>query len=288
MNLSTNINYSKNVKGVTLIELLIALAISSVLVGALYWTFIRQQKTYTVQEQVVDTQQNLRVAINKMVREIRMAGFGNVSGVIPFDANGGPYTNTISVSNNPNNVSSNDQQITIIGAFEQVSTLKEEPEATDISNTKVRLNGTGSQFSTSGNKRYICIGGLETTTVTNIETNIDGDKITLGSRLKYGYKANVPVYKVKAITYFLRWDNENPTMPVLARQDNTDGAGNSYPLAENVENLQFSLDPPTQTINVTVTARTKDRDWELGTGGTGGDFRRRTVTSLVQLRNMGL
>ena len=70
-------------KGVTLIELLIALVISSIVIAALYRVFISQQKTYTVQEQVKDMQQNARQSINRMMSEIRMAGFGNVEMVLP-------------------------------------------------------------------------------------------------------------------------------------------------------------------------------------------------------------
>ena len=73
----------KKNKGITLIELLVAFVISGLLVAALYRTFIGQQKTYVVQEQVVDMQQNMRAAINRMMTEIRMAGFGNVSMVLP-------------------------------------------------------------------------------------------------------------------------------------------------------------------------------------------------------------
>jgi len=68
----------KKDKGITLIELLVALVISGLLLAAVYRTFINQQKTFVVQGQVVDMQQNMRVAINRMMTEIRMAGFGNV------------------------------------------------------------------------------------------------------------------------------------------------------------------------------------------------------------------
>jgi len=61
-------------KGLTLIELLIVLVISSILIAASYQTFISQQKSYTLQEQVVDTQQNLRGAMDLIVRYVRMAG----------------------------------------------------------------------------------------------------------------------------------------------------------------------------------------------------------------------
>ena len=70
-------------QGVTLIELLVALVISSILIAALYRVFVSQQQTYTVQDQVIDMQQNARVGINRMMSEIRMAGFGNVSMVLP-------------------------------------------------------------------------------------------------------------------------------------------------------------------------------------------------------------
>ena len=78
-----NQNIFKKAKGITLIELLIALVISSILIAGIYRTFIQQQKSYATQEQVADMQQNVRVAINRMMREIRMAGFGNVQGVLP-------------------------------------------------------------------------------------------------------------------------------------------------------------------------------------------------------------
>ena len=73
----------KKDKGITLIELMVALVISGFLLAATYRTFISQQKTFVVQEQVVDMQQNVRAAINRMMTELRMSGFGNVSMVLP-------------------------------------------------------------------------------------------------------------------------------------------------------------------------------------------------------------
>jgi len=62
-------------KGVTLIELLIALVVSGIFIASLYRVFISQQKIYTVQDQVADMQQNIRGAIDRMTKEIRMAGY---------------------------------------------------------------------------------------------------------------------------------------------------------------------------------------------------------------------
>lgn len=62
-------------KGLTLIELLIAFVISSILMSGLYYTFIKQQKVYIIQEQVIDTQHAIRTAMDIMTRYIRMAGY---------------------------------------------------------------------------------------------------------------------------------------------------------------------------------------------------------------------
>lgn len=64
-----------NQKGFTLIELVIALVISSIVIVAIYDTFISQEKVYTIQEQISEMQQNLRVGLGRMVNEIRMAGY---------------------------------------------------------------------------------------------------------------------------------------------------------------------------------------------------------------------
>lgn len=64
-----------NRKGFTLIELLVAMAISGIVAGAIFTAFQSQQKSYFVQDQVAEMQQNLRAAMDIVVREVRMAGF---------------------------------------------------------------------------------------------------------------------------------------------------------------------------------------------------------------------
>jgi type IV pilus assembly protein PilW len=61
-------------QGFTLIEILLALAISGVVMAGVYSAYYSQQKSYVTQEQVVAMQQNLRAAMYYMEREIRMAG----------------------------------------------------------------------------------------------------------------------------------------------------------------------------------------------------------------------
>ncbi len=61
--------------GFTLIEVLIALAISGILLGGVYAQFTSQQASYLAQDQVVEMQQNLRAGISYMTQELRMAGY---------------------------------------------------------------------------------------------------------------------------------------------------------------------------------------------------------------------
>ena len=63
-----------NSKGFTLIELMITMAISLIVMAAIYFTYQSQQKTHDIQIQVAAMQQNLRAAMFYMEREIRMAG----------------------------------------------------------------------------------------------------------------------------------------------------------------------------------------------------------------------
>lgn len=61
-------------KGFTLLELLIAVFVAGIVMGSVYSAYYSQQKSYVVQEQMAEMQQNLRSAMYMMTREIRMAG----------------------------------------------------------------------------------------------------------------------------------------------------------------------------------------------------------------------
>lgn len=80
-----------NKQGFTLVELLVALAISGVVMAGIYSSFYSQQKSYVAQEQIVAMQQNLRAAIYIIEQEIRMAG---------CDPNGTAQAGIQSISNN--------------------------------------------------------------------------------------------------------------------------------------------------------------------------------------------
>lgn len=61
-------------RGFTLVEILVAVAISGIVMAGIYSAYYSQQKSYVAQEEVAEAQQNLRAAMYFMEREIRMAG----------------------------------------------------------------------------------------------------------------------------------------------------------------------------------------------------------------------
>jgi type IV pilus assembly protein PilW len=64
-----------NSKAFTLIELLIAMAMLSIIIAIMVHAHSRQQFTQPAQNQIVRMQQNLRAAMSIMTQEIQMAGF---------------------------------------------------------------------------------------------------------------------------------------------------------------------------------------------------------------------
>ena len=64
----------KNSAGFTLIEVLIAMTISGMVMTGIYQAYVQQMRVNNTQNQVVDMQQSIRVAMHFMEREIRIAG----------------------------------------------------------------------------------------------------------------------------------------------------------------------------------------------------------------------
>jgi len=63
------------IRGVTLIELMIAVSISSVLMLGVGTIFFNSKRTYMVQEEFAHMQESARMAMRFMVKDIRMAGY---------------------------------------------------------------------------------------------------------------------------------------------------------------------------------------------------------------------
>ncbi len=70
----------KSEKGFTLIELIVAMAVAGIVMADVYSAYYSQQKSFVVQDELAEMQQNLRAAMFFMAREIRMAGCNPTGG----------------------------------------------------------------------------------------------------------------------------------------------------------------------------------------------------------------
>ena len=65
-----------NRPGFTLIEILVAVGLAGILMTVMFTMFRTSQRSYTTQDEVAEMQQNLRVAMMYVSRDLRMAGLG--------------------------------------------------------------------------------------------------------------------------------------------------------------------------------------------------------------------
>jgi prepilin-type N-terminal cleavage/methylation domain-containing protein len=91
---------STNNRGFTLVELMIAMAVGLIVLGAVYALFTVQSKHLATQEQLAELHQNARVAIEMMVREISMAGYNQTTDPATITAVN-RCTGTTTASNTP-------------------------------------------------------------------------------------------------------------------------------------------------------------------------------------------
>lgn len=268
----------RNRNGVTLIELMVALVISIFLIASIYRTFIGQQKTFATQEQVVDVQQNIRFAISNMTREIKMAGFGNISNLLPVTINGTPYTNIVTPAANA---------LTILSGTNTGSTLTTEGGVNQGQIVVSTLTDSqGNPLFDTTNRRYISIGGVESNIISSIDSGTR--TLTLTGPLAFKHEVGTPVFTIRALSYQVVVENG---IPVLKRDD----GGGSQPEADGIETLQFQyLDGDgnvtatpanIRIIRVSLTAKTNVQDPDYKEGG---GYRRRQIASNIHLRNMGI
>lgn len=87
-------------QGFSLIEMLLAMAIGSIMMAAIVNMFINQRKAYAIREQVTEMQQNARTGIDYLVRELTMAGYDPAgtsgAGIVAASANSIQFTMDIS------------------------------------------------------------------------------------------------------------------------------------------------------------------------------------------------
>lgn len=84
-----------NHKGVSLVELMIALVVSSIVLIGVATVYTSSKRAYKIQEEMSRLQENARFGFDNMVRDIRMAGYGGCNPSINSLLNPGPDVSTL-------------------------------------------------------------------------------------------------------------------------------------------------------------------------------------------------
>jgi type IV pilus assembly protein PilW len=74
-NRSGDDRFSRGEGGFSLIEMMIAMFVGLVMLGAVYGVFILQNRTFSSQEELVEMQQSVRAGMDMITREIGLAGY---------------------------------------------------------------------------------------------------------------------------------------------------------------------------------------------------------------------
>jgi prepilin-type N-terminal cleavage/methylation domain-containing protein len=265
-------NCLRSIRGFTLIELLIGLALSCLIAVVLFELLSSQNRTYSIQDDISEMQQNLRVAVERISRDVMSAGLGKPSWstINGVDASSWynttnaytPYTITSSGGNNT---------IDIIGCIETtVSRLSADAAAGSV--TITLSAGEGGNFNTT-TKQEINIGAVENAKVTGVA----GDTLTIDTNpssggnqgLLYAQPTNTLVCLVKWVTYSLGGDH-------VLYINNHQGEGNQ-PLAQNITAMTISISGKLLTLNLAGSTSRPDR--------TTGQYMTTQVTNKVLLRN---
>ena len=318
--------FSRN-SGMTLIEVMFASLIGSILVLAFYSAMDYQSKANAVQDQVTKAQENLRVAMGMIERDLRMAGYG-LNEQITFTGgqqaiypcNGcGDGTGTAAPASRSDSIiiwsNFGDKKLyasAAVPALQAIVNVGTDP-----------INGNDATIYFKKND-YLLIKDITDSTKfeAKLITNVAASQLTVSTAFTKSYLQFSEVRDIKSHAYAID-SNGNLTLTLVT--NTTSGATSSPVLAENIEDLQFAYGmdanadgnfdgtwynyPGTLSgviaARVTIVARTalEDKTWaragktppffrpgvEDRTAATATDgFRRRILEKIVYIRNVGL
>ncbi|HAR96543.1 MAG TPA: hypothetical protein DCR97_11365 [Deltaproteobacteria bacterium] len=247
--------------------MLLAIVLGCLVGMVLYQMYYTQDRTYTLQSEISEMQQNLRVAIEKISRDLTMAGFAQppwttINGESGIDFEGMRVTGGTVLD--------------VVGTFDGAQGTM--AKKTVAGATALELSsGDGENFQGKG-KIDINIGGRENAKITNKSGStltIDTDPHAVGLQgLHHEYPAGTPVYLVKWKTYWV--DNAKPAEPVL-RVDEHIGSG-GQPLALFITGMAIAQTGRVASITISGKTRNPDRTTGLRTSG--------QLTNRIVLRNL--
>jgi prepilin-type N-terminal cleavage/methylation domain-containing protein len=271
------IHESKN-KGFTLVELLIAIILAAILSTAVFLTFRSQQNSYVVQDEVVKLQQNLRVAMSFLSRDVMMTGCYTSLSTRRYDVN---INGTLTETNLLISGTTTPPSLTLFNIQEPFKTLT----ATEYSGTSIYVKldaGHGFNSNDYGLLIKKDMNRAELFQVQSLAT--DGINLDDDSPLIDTYNENDFIAHLDINSYSL--DTTDPKRPLLRR-------GNQA-LAEYINAMQFRYILADNSIvtSINLDNQRDVRAVEITLSGQiqvpGEGLKTRSLVSRIKVRNFGL
>jgi type IV pilus assembly protein PilW len=245
--------------GFTLIEVLIAMLLSGIVLASIYSAFQSQQNSYLAEEQVSQMQQNVRIGLDMLSRDIRLAGYNPAGSAGTGFVDGGSF-NGVTVNTNANQIAFT-ADLDGDGAIDNAAQDIDGNGSTDLSEMELiayRLSGTNLQ-------RYSSIFTTWQTVAENIE-NIEFQYV-----LDDGSQTTAPTAAQLA-------NVRSVQLSILVITESPDA---------NFTNARAYL-PASNDPYFTKAADLSGTIWGPFSGTSTANFRRRLLKITINCRNMGL
>lgn len=217
-------------KAFSLIELLIVIAVSSILLTSLVSVFVSQSKTYSKFSDIGEVQQAAKAVLDYMAREIRMAGAGLIDRDYKFK-DGSTTATFVHISSI--NSSTGSDAIRIRGNFQGVfGIISTTVGGTDEGDEAIKV--TYRERATFSKGNYITIydrNNSEIRFVNGVSTDRKTVSFANNDGLTYAHKNGTIFNGIQELRYYV---DSTGTL----RRNNFEYNGNQ-PILENVESLQF-------------------------------------------------
>jgi len=286
MNRSLKPRYSR---GLSLVELMVALVLSLVIGAAVLQMFLASKTTYSLQNAMARVQENGRFAVSFLASDIRMAGFmgcGNLNEItINVIANPAPIdaANPLGqIIGGANNVGSSNAWNAVAGS--DVLSIRRASSAgvklvgnmaTDNANIQVANNSIGL---IAGDTLFLsdCLSA-DLFRATNVSsgssqtTIAHANNMNTSNKLSKAYGDDAELLVFESITYFVRntgrstasGDPINALMVERRFANRSDASANAVELVDGVQDVQFEYGVATGTNMTATEYRTADAvtDW---------------------------
>lgn len=303
-------NFNNN-RGFSLVELLIVCAMMGLVMAAIFTLYQTHQRTAYTQEEVVEVQQNLRIAMDSIARDLRMAGFLVPSGNNPLGAASTLYSITINTGSEAGGYARiNEDDFTVnvtagtdiiftvdsndafsVETTRQVARIIRPVNSTEPVVTTYTVEGVGNTAATCNPKVAPCLvlrpAGGGGTSVTFRKGDIIARTGTTAievypNTIAYSVVTNATVASCPAGQNCIARNANGGGNEIIANNIQAAGLLFSYPLNDNTESfIAVPADWSTvKAVRVTITGQTATT-----TALSGGVAKTRQITSIVRIRN---